>query len=67
MTERPEHGSEKLGRWWPYIVGLFGMALIVLDAIVFPPPDTTTMSAGVSCIVGFGAVQLLRSERRPND
>lgn len=64
MNQIPELASEKLARWWPYVVGSFGMILITLDSIAFPPPDTTTMSAGVSCIVGFGAVQLLRSEKK---
>lgn len=67
MTHKTELGSEKFDRWakavWPYAVGFFGMALIVLDAIILPPPDGLTMGAGTSCIVGFGAVKLIRLEK----
>lgn len=70
-TNPPELGSEKFSRWasavWPVCVGIFGMILIVCDALVFPPPDTATMSAGTACIVGFGAVKLIRFERGSND
>lgn len=63
----PELGSDKLARWWPYCVGIFGMALITFDAIIFPPPDTITVGAGVSCIVGFGAVKLIRFEKASSE
>lgn len=67
----PELGSEKFARWasavWPYLVGAFGMLLIFLNTIVFPPPNTITVGAGVSCIVGFGAVKLIRFERPSGD
>lgn len=62
-----ELGSEVAARWWPYVVGMFGMALIVADSLVFPPPDTATMGAGTACIMGFGAVKLVRFEKAASD
>lgn len=71
MSPPAELGSEKFTRWasavWPFAVGAFGMTLIFLDTIVFPPPNTITVSAGVGCIVGFGAVKLIRFERPAGD
>lgn len=66
MSKYPEHATDKIARWWPYFVGIFGMCLITFDAIIFPPPDTITVGAGVGCIVGFGAVKLIRFDRANN-
>lgn len=68
MNNRPpELGSDRFGRWWPHLVGVFGMALIVTDAFVFPPPNDLTMGAGTACIVGFGAAKFVRNEKSHGD
>lgn len=67
MSKPPELGSDAFARWWPHLVGLFGMGLIVTDSIIFPPPDTLTMSTGTACIVGFGAIKLIRFDKHAHD
>jgi uncharacterized membrane protein YdcZ (DUF606 family) len=65
------HGSENFTLWakavWPYVVGVFGMMLIFIDIVVFPPPDTTTSGVGMACITGMGYVGLNRSRKGADD
>lgn len=63
MVLPPELRSEAFTRWWPHLVGVFGMFVIVTDAFVFPPPEPLTMTAGTGCIIGFGAVKYVRNEK----
>lgn len=72
MTASTELGSEKFARWakavWPYTVGLFGMAVILIDVVFLPPPGASTAS-GVGCflLTGQGVIGLELHRRRLGD
>lgn len=61
MTNAPELGSEKFTRWahaiWPYTVGIFGMTLIIIDAVIVPPPGQTSLM-GLGLVTGQGVIGL---------
>lgn len=71
METAPELGSEKFTRWakavWPYLLGLFGCALIFIDCVLVPPPDTLTSGFGLACISATGVGGLNRFQKRASD
>lgn len=72
MNNRPpELGSEAFTRWakavWPFLVGAFGVALVFIDCVLIPPPDTLTSGIGLACISATGVVKFNRFERQADD
>ena len=72
MNVPPELGSERFTRIakavCPYTVGVFGATVIILDAFIFPPPDTLTSGIGFALITGQGVIglELFRRKGTPD-
>lgn len=70
MTGTPELASEAFQRWakvvWPYLLGVFGCAIIFVDTLLQPPGDPTTSGIGLGLISATGAIGLDRFRKGSN-